>query len=782
MKNILIKGARLHNLKNIDVLLPKNKLIAATGVSGSGKSSLVFDIIYEEGKRRYLNSLGVYAGVDEEEKFDSIEGLGPTVAVRQNVVRQNNPRSTVGSRTNIINLLAQLYESDGETSNDEKTERLFAGYFSYNNPNGMCLRCGGRGAFYQIDLEKLDAGGKLTTREIFAKVKPSPGYAGLLNRHFAEYLDLPFSNIADDIKGDILYGRYSGQNASRRSVCLERILAGQVRKYGKDPLGCYSYSICPDCRGSRIGEESRRVLISGKHIGELAVMGLVELNSFAHKELAVQKLSSYGTNLIAEIERKTRALIGARLGHLSLYREISSLSGGEIQRLFLFERLDSGVGSLIYIFDEPTAGLHESEKIELIETLEKLKNGENTVIVVEHDLGIINRAEYIIDLGPNAGPEGGEIIYQGEPAGLANCPGSITGQYLFGEAAMPKRKCRPPLDSGFCLEILGAKTNNLKNINISIPLGVIVGIAGVSGSGKSSLVSDTLLPMLKANLNNLNETGEDEARDSLAPDIKELRGIKHIRGCAEVLQEPIGRSRNSNPVSYIGTWDKIRKIYASQALAKEKGFSAGHFSFNSRGACQSCGGSGREKMWLGADLFFNNPCPECHGKRFNEEALSVTYRGKNIFDILEMSVTEAAAFFGEFPGVCGMLKILERTGMGYIKLGQPTPELSGGEAQRIKLAREIGKRRKGNILYAFDEPTAGLSPSDTARLILLLDELASKGNSLIVIEHDINVLSICDWIIELGPGGGNDGGHIIAEGRPEELKNNSGSITGRYLK
>ncbi len=808
MNNITITGARLHNLKNIDIAIPKNKLVVATGVSGSGKSSLVFDIIFEEGRKQYLQSLGVFAQIDEENKFDNISGIGPTIAVQQNIIRQSNPRSTVGSRTNILNMLAVLYAVEGKIAcsscgtpvDDNLTcqncgnteERLPAGYFSPNNPNGMCLKCSGKGSYFEIDMEKLVPDSLTTLEQVFDKVMVTPGLKKVLNRHFQDYLQTPFSQIPDEVKEKIIYGHFTSNNSAKRSICLVRIFEGLIYKYGEDPTGIYKMSKCSDCHGFRIGEEARRVFLNGKHLGELGIMTITELQDFL-ANLANQHIStSLGTNLLNDILHKTNSLSKSRLGHLSLYRAISTISGGELQRLFLNSHLDSKMESLIYILDEPTAGLHESEKTELQQSILALKELGNTVIVVEHDRSTIEMAEHIIDIGPKAGAEGGQIIYQGDVAGLKECAASITGQYLSGKASMPVRKFLQNIEIGKetpRLTIRHAKTNNLKDLTVSFPLGVLVGIAGISGSGKSSLISNTLIPLLKLHFSdNPNETNIEE--EEIETDLEfttfetvaeKLEGMEHIAGFAEVSQAPIGRNMNSTPVSYIGIWDKIRKLFADQPEAIKQNLTAGHFSFNSQGACSVCGGSGREKIWLGGNFFLYNTCKECHGKRYNNEALSVSYKGKNIVDLLEMTVAEAVTFFGGNKTIISTLLVLERIGMGYIKLGQPTPTLSGGEAQRIKLAKEIGRQRKGNILYLLDEPTTGLSLYDTAKLIQLLDELVAKENSVIVIEHDPIVLSACDWIIELGPEGGTAGGNIIAEGSPQTLKRNPQSITGRYL-
>ncbi len=810
MKNITITGARIHNLKNIDITIPKNKLIVATGVSGSGKSSLVFDIIFEEGRRQYLQSLGVLAGIDDEDKFDSISGIGPAIAVQQSIIRQSNPRSTVGSRSNILNLLAALFAGEGRiscsvcgTPVDDNLickkcgnleERLFPGYFSYNHPNGMCIKCSGRGAYFEIDMEKLVPDNLTTLQQVFDGVGLTPGYMKLMQRHFKNDLATPFFEIPDEVKEEIIYGHYVNNSSEKRSCCLTNIFQGRLYWHGEDASGIYTMSVCSDCHGFRVGEEARRVLLNGKHIGELGKMTISELQAFLEVLLKRNELSPFGKNLLKETLLKTNHLIKSRLGHLSLYREMPTLSGGEIQRLFLNSHLDSKMDSLIYILDEPTVGLHESEKAELLKSINNLKELGNTVIIVEHDRNVIEMAEHIIDIGPKAGIEGGRVMYQGDLQGLLQCKESITGQYLSGNIAMPFRAIKKNIwidDATPCLTIRHAKTNNLKDVTVSFPLGVLVGIAGVSGSGKSSLVSDTLTALLKGYFhdrwgNGRTDVEENDIDGDTESTVVEtiadrLEGMEHISGFAEVSQAPIGRNMNSNPVSYIGAWDKIRRLFAGQPEANQQELSAGHFSFNSKGACSVCGGSGRKTIWLGGNQKIDTTCQECYGKRYNDEALSVRINGKNIFDILEMSVSEAVDFFEDYRGIISTLKVMERIGMGYVKLGQPTPTLSGGEAQRIKLAKEIGKRRKGNILYVLDEPTTGLSLYDTARLILLLDELVARGNSVIVIEHDPAVLSSCDWIIELGPGGGEEGGRIIAQGSPRALKESPKSVTGRYL-
>ena len=627
-------------------------------------------------------------------------------------------------------------------------------------------------------------------QQVFDSVGVTPGYQRLLRRHFADHLSTPFSAIPDEVKQDIIYGHYVESNYAKRSYCLTRIFQDRIRKFGEDPSGVYTMSVCAECHGHRIGKEARNVRLNGKHIGELGKMTITEMGEFLEALPEKQDFSAFGKNLLREISRKSGQLMKSRLGHLSLYREMPTLSGGEIQRLFLNSHLDSKMDSLIYILDEPTVGLHESEKVELLESIKALKEMGNTVIVVEHDRNTIEMADEIIDIGPKAGVEGGQVIYQGDVAGFLHCGESITAQFLAGKNKMPVRNKVAINNETPRLIVREARTNNLKDVTVSFPFGVLVGVAGVSGSGKSSLVSETLIPLLKMtfqrqwkpNSGAVDPIDGEELESAVVETIADkLEGDEHISGYAQVSQAPIGRNMNSTPVSYIGIWDKIRKLFAKQEAAIQLGLSAGHFSFNAKGACSVCSGSGREKIWLGGKLNIHITCKECQGMRYNDEALSVRFQDKNIFEVLEMSVSEAIAFFAGQPGIISTLQVMDRIGMGYIKLGQPTPTLSGGEAQRVKLAKEIGRRRKGNILYVLDEPTTGLSLYDTAKLIKLMDELVAKGNSIIVIEHDPAVLSVCDWIIELGPGGGVQGGQIIAEGTPQDLKNNSVSLTGEFL-
>jgi excinuclease ABC A subunit len=806
MKYIAINGARIHNLKNINVRIPKDKLVVVTGVSGSGKSSLVFDIIFEEGKRQYLQSIGMIPGITEEDKFDQITGIGPTVAVQQAIIRQSNPRSVVGTKTKILTYLGMLYAREGrmacsicgktvggdlvceQCGNVE--ERMEANYFSANSPRGMCLQCEGRGVHFELVMEKLVPDASITLRQVLVNAGVQSSFQHLLKGRLKPYADTPFSQMPDDAREHILYGVEIQNPYRRRSLSLYSRLRYLLSR-GEDVGGAMVMSPCPQCQGYRVGEEARRVTLGGKHIGQIGHMTIVELQAFLKALPTQQPLSSLGHNLIKEVLQKTHYLLHVGLGHLTLYRQMPTLSGGEIQRIFLTSHLDSKMDSLIYVLDEPTVGLHEVEKADLLEQIEALTFVGNTVIVVEHDRNTIERAQHVIDFGPLAGTGGGEIVYEGDYAGLLKSEGSFTGQYLSGRRAVPRKaphEYATISETTAQLTLHHVKTNNLKDVTVRFPLDVLVGVAGVSGSGKSSLVSDTLIPLLECHFADLrvrkrSDSIPDEDFEFIMPSpvAEKLDGMAYIAGYSEVSQAPIGRRSISNPASYLNIWSKIRKLYAQQPLAERRLYTPGHFSFNAKGACPECKGKGHERFWLGGNSFVTNLCPLCHGKRYLNEILDVTYQGVNIVDVLNMNVTDATILFRDKPPIYATLSVLEQTGMGYITLGQPTSTLSGGEAQRIKLAKEIGRRRRGNILYVLDEPTTGLSLYDTANLLALLDTLVKQGNSVIVIEHDPTVLSYCDWLIELGPGGGIEGGEIIAQGSPLDLQRNLRSQTGPFL-
>ena len=761
MKEIKINGAKIHNLKNFKLTIPKQKLIIITGISGSGKSSLAFDILFEEGKNQYLNSIGILSGLDNEDKFQSIEGIGPTVAVRQNSIRQSNIRSTVGSKTRILNQLALIYASDGKAY-DKNNEHLSPSLFLYTTADGMCISCQGKGFYYDVNLEALIPDKKTSLLEVYENLKVTNGFLRILKNKYGMYFETPFWELPEDIQGEVIYGSYEN---GKQSYCLERILRNAYEK-GEDVEEVYKSCICQECLGERISKEGRRFFIHGKTIGELGQMTLSALLNFLN-EIPKEELSQFGNKVLKDVIKKLEYLIKFRLGHLTLYRDIPSLSGGELQRIYLHLHLESNLDSLIYIFDEPMAGLHPSEKESVIESLKQLRDIGHTVIVVEHDKDILSYGDHIIEIGPKAGVEGGSVVFQGNYEEYKT-ENTLLSQYFFKKLLIPKRTTRKtlfPKEDSIILEHVN--THYLKDLTVTLPLHVMVGIAGLSGSGKSSLIEETLLKRLIS-------FKKYSHKDN-------IKGAERISGFIKISQDPIGRNINSTPASYIGIWDKIREIFSKLPEAKVENMSSGHFSFNSKGACEDCGGSGYEKIFLTSDFSVDKICKTCKGKRFNEESLSIYYKGKNIAEVLDMSITDVISLFTEHKSILKPLNILNQIGMGYLTLGQPSSSLSGGEAQRVKLAKELGRQLKGNILYVLDEPTTGLSLYDTALLLKLLDKLVAGGNSVIVIEHNVEVLKNCDYIIELGPEGGDKGGEIIAEGTPNSLIDNPNSKTGRYL-
>ena len=758
MNEIRIKGARLHNLKNIDLTIPKQKLVMITGVSGSGKSSLAFDLIFEEGKNQYLNSIGILSGLEKEERFDAIEGISPAVSVRQNTIRQQSFRSTVGSRTRLLNELALMYAADGIGSDNE----LSPGEFLYTTSQGMCIDCQGKGFYYDVDLKQLVQQQETTLEQVYQRWKVTSGFLRVLSKRHGGYFQTPFWKLPEEIKEDVIYGTYEN---GKQSYCMERLLRNAYEK-GEDVSDVYRKQICPYCHGERVKDESRAVTLHGKRIGELGQMTLTSLLEFLN-QIPEEELSQFSRNvrkkMIARLDKMNRF----RLGHLSLYREMPTLSGGELQRLFLHLHLESKQDSLIYLFDEPMAGLHPSEKEEVMNAIKRLRDNGNSVIVVEHDFDMIRQADQVIEIGPKAGTEGGMVVFQGSVEDYIN-ERTLISRYMAEPSVFWHRKQhRVTTVREDCLELTHCNAHYLKDVSVTVPLHCMVGVAGMSGSGKSSLIEDTLL----ARLANISKYGTAEG----------IRGAERIDGVVKVSQEPIGRNSGSTPASYIGIWDKIRTLFAAQPEAKEAEMSAGHFSFHSKGACTQCAGSGYKRIYLTSDFTVDQVCPVCHGTRYCEESLAIRYKGKNINEVLEMSVSEAEEFFQKDRGIWKPLQTLEQMGMGYLKLGQPTSSLSGGEAQRVKLAKELGHQVKTNLLYVLDEPSSGLSLYDAELLLKMLDSLVRAGNSVIIIEHNTELLRQCDYLIELGPEGGNQGGQIIAKGTVEQVRQNPESKTGRYL-
>ena len=799
MKRISVQNAHLHNLKNIDVELPTGKLIAISGVSGSGKSTLAFDILFETGRRSYLQALGVLASLGDEHGFDEIKGLMPTVAIKQGIIRRSNPRSVVGTKTRLLSYLATLYV-DQHNRGTTIDNVLTPGQLSFNSPLGMCLSCQGRGTRFELDFQVLLPTPETTLLQVYKNALVDTTFRKRIIK-IQEKLQLdpaaPFTSLPDSVQQLVLYGK-SAHGISQ--ISLFEVLRYKHTK-GRPVNGAIKAKSCSDCNGYRISDEARSIRLNKKHIGQLGLMTIAELNEHLKKTSRILKTrknsSGVGRLLIEKALDITDQLIAVKLDYLTAYRPVPSLSGGEMQRLFLMSHLRSDIAPLLYIFDEPTAGLHEVEKHELVERLKSLSKTGNTVIVVEHDPQTLQAADYIVDIGPLAGKDGGDVMHQGTVSGLKRCKKSLTGQHLLGSGPPQSRGSNRVVNRSTPMLVLsGVKTNNLKNITAKIPLEVLVGVTGLSGSGKSSLISDTLVTALtdffidiasqKSGKKSTKEKSHADSEDlnivQATPVFGALTGAEKLDKCIEVSQAPIGRRSNSNVVSYPGIWDRIRRQYANTPQAQEAGLSAGHFSFNAAGACEQCRGAGQNQLWLGGSLV-SYPCDQCNGQRYQDEILDIQFNGVSIADLLSTSVAEAKGLFSHDQTITRMLDVMTRTGMDYIALGQPTSTLSGGEAQRIKLAKELGRQRKGiRCLYILDEPTTGLSSYDINKLMVLLQELVEVGNSVIVVEHDPDVLSQCDWLLELGPAGGNLGGKIITTGTPDKLKKSKKSLIGAYLK
>lgn len=793
MEFIKVRNADKHNLNHVNAEIPLNKLTVVTGVSGSGKTSFVFDTLYEEGRRYYLKLMGL---LDSQEDFTdsdvSIQGLNPVVAVKQKIIRSSNPRSVVGTKTRILDYLRILYSVEGiRTDRDGNSrEPLESSYFSFNTPVGMCMKCSGRGYIISIDLEHILKSPDIRVNEIMKAV-------GMPEKNIKKELlplmesmgipyDAAYSKLSKQEQDVLLYGIHS-KDSRFPFWGLIPYLMYQTEK-NKASGEWTKKIICPECNGFRIGGEARDTCINGSHIGQLATMTIAELNEFLCDYLRAGAVTEYGRNLAGIILKKVKQLLEVELHYLSLYREIPSLSGGELQRLFLMSVMDTKMESLLCIFDEPTAGLHEMEKHRLLDKIEEFLRNDNTVIIVEHDRSTIKRAEHIIDFGPYAGIYGGDTVFQGTYEDFLNS-GTVISRYLSGESKMPANAARiPSFDTNHTeyLILEGCTINHLKGMKVSIPLYCIVGIAGLSGSGKSSLVFQALVPLLRESRPLVNEA-EDMGQpgfelEPLAGGMAgTVKGAEHIRHLCFISQAPIGRNSRSVIATYLNIWEGIRTIFSEQKEAKRKKMKKEQFSFNSNGACSFCKWLGEIETayeYLGT---FKKTCPECNGRRYKESVLDIKWNGYNVSDLLCMTVEAAAPLFFEYPELHKLLAVLIEMQMGYITLGQSTATLSGGEAQRLKLAKELGQRERKETLYIMDEPTTGLSFYDTAKLLDLINGLNRNGNSIIIIEHDCDVLSFCDYIIEMGPGSGAEGGFVIAQGTPAQLKNNKESIIGTCL-
>ncbi len=933
LEKIIVKGAKEHNLKNIDVEIPRNQLVVVTGLSGSGKSSLAFDTIYAEGQRRYVESLSSYArmflGQMDKPNVESIEGLSPAISIDQKTTSKN-PRSTVGTVTEIYDYLRLLYARIGvphctvcgreirQQTVDQIVDKIMtypdgtkmqvmspvvrgrkgehakvldsarkAGFvrvrvdgivydlqekipieknkkhnieiivdrlvikpdiisrlsdsietaskhsgglimvnfgdedvtfsqkyacpdhgvsiddltprmFSFNNPFGACPKCTGLGVFLKIDENKIIPDRNKSIREGAVKgggwamegSTIATMYYEALARHYRFHLTDPIKNIPEDVVQKILYGtgdekitvhRKNVYGSGTYETTFEGVITNLDRRYRetssnwiKDEIRSYMTEIpCDECHGERLSKESLAVTIGGINISDLCKKSVVDAIDFISSLELTEKEQIIGAEIIKEIKERLNFLKSVGLGYLTLSRSSGTLSGGESQRIRLATQIGSSLMGVLYILDEPSIGLHQRDNEKLLATLKRLRDLGNTVIVVEHDEDTMYAADTIVDVGPGAGIHGGEIVCTGNVEAIKACEQSVTGQYLSGKRRVPVPEERRKGNGKF-LEIRGAAENNLKKINVKIPLGKFVCVTGVSGSGKSSLINEILYKTLARDLNRAK---------TIPGKCKEIRGLEHLDKVIEIDQSPIGRTPRSNPATYTKLFDEIRALYASTNDAKMRGYTQSRFSFNVKGGrCEACQGDGiiKIEMHFLSDVYV--PCEVCKGRRYNRETLEVKYKGKSISDVLDMSVEEAMEFFSNIPKIQRKLQTLYDVGLGYVKLGQQATTLSGGEAQRVKLATELSKRSTGRTIYILDEPTTGLHIADVHRLVEVLQKLVEGGNTVVVIEHNLDLIKTADHIIDLGPEGGDMGGTVIAEGTPEQVAKNPASFTGQYLK
>jgi excinuclease ABC subunit A len=824
---VRVRGAREHNLKNIDLEIPRDALVVFTGVSGSGKSSLAFGTLYAEAQRRYLESVSPYARRLFHQMpvpdVDDIDGLPPAVALQQ---QRGSPttRSSVGSVTTLSNLLRMLYSRAGDYPRGQAI--LYAESFSPNTPEGACPGCHGLGRVYEVTERSMVPDDALTIRERAIAAWPTAWHGQNL-RDIAVTLgfdvDRPWRDLPKKDRNWLLftdeqptvpvYPGYTQQEVRRALKRKEEpayqgtftsakrhvlhTFANTQSPLMKRRVAQYMVSTeCPLCHGKRLRRESLAVKFAGLDIADISSLPLARLSdifrSYAdgtasrmakieaeHPEKAVvaQRIAQ---DLVARLD----VMLDLGLGYLAIERSTPTLSPGELQRLRLATQVRSNLFGVVYVLDEPSAGLHPADTEALLNALEQLKASGNSQFVVEHNLDVIRQADWIVDVGPGAGEQGGFVLYSGPPEGLRQVETSQTRRFLFGECPIPSREPRLPKD---WLRLAGVTRNNLDGLDVAFPLGVFTSVTGVSGSGKSSLVSQALVELVAEHLGHdipaQEEEGEELERAAVIPASGRIvSGMKGIKRLVRVDQKPIGRTPRSNLATYTGLFDHVRKLFAATKQARARRYDAGRFSFNvAKGRCPHCEGEGFVMVEL---LFLPSvyaPCPTCHGARYNAETLKIKYRDKSIADVLGMTVDAAWEFFAGEPHLHRSLTIVREVGLGYLRLGQPATELSGGEAQRIKLATELQRIQRGDTLYVLDEPTTGLHPADVERLVAQLDGLVEAGNTVIVVEHDMRVAARSDWVMDLGPGAGDEGGRLVASGPPVEVAKASGSRTAPYL-
>jgi excinuclease ABC subunit A len=820
---VRVRGARENNLKNVDVDVPRDKLVVFSGISGSGKSSLAFGTLYAEAQRRYFESVSPYArrlidqvGVPD---VDSIEGLPPAIALQQQR-SSGGARSSVGSITTISNLLRMLYSRAGVYPRGQAM--LYAEDFSPNTPQGACPHCHGIGRIYDVTEKAMVPNDALSIRERAIAAWP-PAWHGQNLRDILVTLgydvDRPWRELPKKDRDWILYTEeqptvpvYAGFTPAETRRALKRKMEPSyqgtftgVRKYVlqtfatthsplmKRRVARYlTGAVCPICHGKRLRPEALTVKFARLDISQMAALSLqkladvlragVDVHSKDEKQVVAHRICT------AIIERVT-TLCALGLGYLSLDRNAPTLSPGELQRLRLGTQIRSNLFGVIYVLDEPSAGLHPVDEEALLAALARLRDTGNSVFVVEHDLETMRRADWIVDVGPDAGTGGGHIIYSGPPEGLRHVAASKTAQYLFASARIARPRRTPRTPRGW-LTLEKITINNVHGLNVRVPIGVLTAVTGVSGSGKSSVVSHALMELVGSCLGHETEASEQMSGvegelESVIPGLVAghiAGGLQGLKRLVCVDQKPIGRTPRSNLATYTGLFDHVRQLFATTPAAKSRRYDAGRFSFNvSKGRCPHCEGEGFVSIEL---LFMPSvyaPCPVCRGSRYNEKTLEIEYRGKNIAQVLDMTVSEAADLFPGEPAIVRVLNLLQQLGLGYLRLGQPATELSGGEAQRIKLATELQRSQRGDALYILDEPTTGLHAADVDKLMEQLNVLVDAQNTVVIVEHDLRVIAASDWVIDMGPGAGEVGGRIVAEGSPADVASNKASRTGEFL-
>jgi excinuclease ABC subunit A len=818
---VRVRGAREHNLRNVDVTIPRDALVVFTGVSGSGKSSLAFGTLYAEAQRRYLESVSPYARRLFHQltvpAVDSIEGLPPAVALQQ---QRGAPttRSSVGSVTTLSNLLRMLYSRAGDYPRGQAL--LYAESFSPNTAEGACPQCHGLGQVYTVTEESMVPDPSLTIRERAIAAWPT-AWGGQNQRDILVTLgydvDRPWRELPKKDRDWILFTEeqpqvpvyagftpaetrqavkrklepsYMGTFTSAKRYVFETFAKTQSAMMKKRVSQFMIAAPCQTCHGKRLRPEALSVKFAGMDIAEIAALPLKRLAAViepyqktggsAHR--ANPEKIEVTRRITSEMGERLEVLLNLGLAYLSLERSTPTLSPGELQRLRLATQLHSNLFGVVYVLDEPSAGLHPADTEALLDALDALKRGGNSLFVVEHELDVVRRADWIVDVGPAAGEQGGEILYSGPPEGLRAVARSETRRYLFAPVTVIEARRREP--AGW-LGLQGVTRNNLADLEARFPLGVLTAVTGVSGSGKSTLVSQALVELVAAQLGQTLTVEEEDAGDGqpeAAATVTRGRvaeGMEQIRRLVVVDQKPIGRTPRSNMATYTGLFDHVRRLFATTELARARRYDAGRFSFNmAKGRCETCAGEG----FVCVELLFlpsvYSPCPACHGARFNAKTLEVRYRGKSVADVLGMTVDTAAEFFAEEQTIANALATLREVGLGYLRLGQAATELSGGEAQRVKLATELQRGQAGRTLYVLDEPTTGLHPADVERLQRQLQKLVDAGNTVITVEHDMQVIAGADWVIDMGPGAGEEGGKVLAAGTPEAIAGVEGSRTG----